>query len=634
VKRAVLWSLLSTVIILNSSEPFWLWFCLLVLALFKLRKHSWIFILLSLCIFSNVNLSRLLPRLSQSRIVELNSSSFVLATDQGKILVYTKNIDRYDLFDEVKISSFQDFEISPTTYGFDQKAYYESNNLIGYTDETMIINHASRTLLEFFGSGGLNQDPQFIKLSRAVLFQSDPLTDFIALISLGLLYTMIFKIGQFILSFLMNETYSTLVMLIFFGLGAIYLAYPISLIRVMVSLFLNLIMKKGKDRLIGYLLFFVFYNTSVLSSLAVLYPLMFMIFGAFIVNRINRWTSLGYFQIALLHQFSVILIILYPYLRKLMMVLVILIWVAMMIPMITPMVLYYHQILQSLTDFCQRLLIFRGSVSISLILVLAILVLIGYLSKQPKSWLYLVVLFMIPILSSPWAYQLTIISVGQGDAILLQAPFNQEVILIDTGKKSAYGQLTSFLNAQGISRIDTLIITHEDNDHSGNKDQLTLDFHVMRSVTTPNDTISPWFALKSMKTGLIEPNDNQASLVYLLQLNGIRFLLMADADEATELDLIRQYPDLKADILKVGHHGSATSTSDEFLSRIQARMALISVGFNNYGHPSWLTLERLKNQHIPVLTTRDVGDITFVFMKGFTGLSTSLSKLKPLRLGF
>jgi competence protein ComEC len=109
---------------------------------------------------------------------------------------------------------------------------------------------------------------------------------------------------------------------------------------------------------------------------------------------------------------------------------------------------------------------------------------------------------------------------------------------------------------------------------------------------------------------------------------------MADADEAREIDLIRQYPDLKADILKVGHHGSATSTSAEFLSRIQVRMALISVGYNNYGHPSWLTLDRLKNQYVSVMTTRDEGDLMFVFIKGFTGLSTSLSKLKPLRLGF
>jgi competence protein ComEC len=584
--------------------------------------------------FLDLNWSALLPSISQSRIVELNASSFVLASDQGKILVYTKNIDRYNLLDEVKVTSFNDFEITPTTYGFVQKAYYRINNLIGYTDESMIVNHTTSGLLEFFGSGGLNRNTQFIKLSRAVLYQSDPLTDFIALISLGLLYTMIFKIGQFVLSFFMNDYLATLGMLIFFGLGAYCLAYPISLIRVMVSLLLNLIVKNGKDRLIGYLLFFIGYNVSALTSLAVLYPLLFMVFGAFKVKRINRWSSLGYFQIALLHQFSLFMILLYPYLRKLMMILVILIWIGMMIPLTTPLVLYYHQILQTITDVCQHLLIIRGSVSFSLLVVLVILMFLGYWAKRPKSWVYLIVLFLIPILSSPWAYQLTIISVGQGDAILLQAPFNQEVILIDTGKTSAYGQLTSFLNAQGISKIDTLIITHDDNDHSGNKDQLSANYHVMRSVTAPKDVNSNWFTLKSLKTGLTEPTDNQASLVYLLQLNGIRFLLMADADEAREIDLIRQYPDLKADILKVGHHGSATSTSAEFLSRIQVRMALISVGYNNYGHPSWLTLDRLKNQYVSVMTTRDEGDLMFVFIKGFTGLSTSLSKLKPLRLGF
>jgi competence protein ComEC len=368
--------------------------------------------------------------------------------------------------------------------------------------------------------------------------------------------------------------------------------------------------------------------------MAILYPLMFMVFGAFKVERINRWSSLGYFQSAMMHQFSLIMIILYPYLRKLMMVLVVLIWIGMVIPVINPLVFSVHSFIESMMTLCQRMMPIRGSLSFGLLGVLLLSLVLKRYFKTSMKWIHLFLLFLIPILSSPWAYQLTIISVGQGDAILLQAPFNQEVILIDTGKTSAYGSLTSMLNAQGISKIDTLIITHDDNDHSANADRLNQDYRVMRSVISPMDVNSSWFSLKSLKTGLTEPTDNQASLVYLLQLNGIRFLMMADADESNELDLLRQYPDLKAEILKVGHHGSATSTSDYFLSRIQARMALISVGYNSYGHPSWETLKRLENQDVIVMTTRDEGDIQFVLMKGFIGLRTSLSQLKPLTLGF
>jgi len=255
------------------------------------------------------------------------------------------------------------------------------------------------------------------------------------------------------------------------------------------------------------------------------------------------------------------------------------------------------------------------------------------LKKNSNLLLWLLVL-CVPLLSSPWAYQITLISVGQGDAILLQAPFNQEVILIDTGKESAYGQVSSFLNAQGISKLSALIVTHNDTDHSANANRLTRDYDVMRSVMEPKDLDLVWFHLKSLKTTLISPTDNQASLVYLFDVDGLTFLLMADTDEFTELDLMRQYPNLRADVLKVGHHGSASSASDAFLSQIQAKLALISVGFNAYGHPSYATLERLKNHRTMILNTRDEGDITIILSSFFDGLRTSSLNLKALRLGF
>lgn len=633
-KRAVLWAALACVIIINSSEPVIVWFIFVGGSLIKLKKHRWLFILLSLFSFVDLRGIEWLPHSSDSRIVELNDSSFVVSTQAGKILVYTKSINRYNILDEVSISSFSAFEISPTTYGFNQRSYFKSNDLIGYSEDTLITNHVSRGLFEFLSSGGFNKDPNFIKLSRAVLFQSDPLTDFMSLVSLGLLYVMILKFGQFILSFFMNDLASSITMLILFSGAAFWLAYPLSLVRVIVSLILALLFKNSKDRLFGYILFFVFYNTSALRSVAILYPLVFMVFGAFKVDRINRWSSLGIFQIALMHQFSLIIVMLYPFLRKAMMVLVALIWIGMFFPVMNHIIFNVQQLLELIIEAIKNLIVIRGSMTVGVVATLILLFLMSRVWGRQLKWMTIMVVFLIPILSSPLAYQMTFLSVGQGDAILLQAPFNQEVILIDTGKPNAYGQLSAYLNAQGISKITTLIITHDDSDHNGNRDQLMAEYRIMRSVLTPQDLDSNWFHLKALKTSLSVPNDNQSSLVYMLQLNELRFLLMADADEVNEIDLLRQYPDLKTDILKVGHHGSATSTSDEFLSHIQARLALISVGYNGYGHPSWLTLERLARQRIPVMTTRDHGDITFIFANGWSGLQTSLFKLKPLSLGF
>jgi competence protein ComEC len=279
-------------------------------------------------------------------------------------------------------------------------------------------------------------------------------------------------------------------------------------------------------------------------------------------------------------------------------------------------------------------MIIKGSLSMPVVLCLVFILVMSPIFKKATNTLLWLLVLCVPILSSPWAYQVTLISVGQGDAILLQAPFNQEVVLIDTGKESAYGQVGSFLNAQGISKLDVLIVTHDDNDHSANFEQIKLDYDVMRSVIRPEDMDLNWFHLKSLKTSLENPTDNQASLVYLFEINELRFLMMADADDVTEADLIRQYPKLKADVLKVGHHGSASSASDVFLSTIQAKLALISVGYNTYGHPSFQTLERLKDHRLTVMNTRDEGDITLILSSFWNGLKTSSLNLKTLKLDF
>ena len=536
--------------------------------------------------------------------------------------------------DEVKIEEIQSIEPTLTTYGFDQENYTASNHLIGMADEDQVTVLRKQPIMTWLHLGGLNPDRNFIRLSRAILFQSDPSSDFIALISLGLIYVMIHRTGRFILSFFLSETVSDIVMIgVLAGLAYLF-AYPLSLLRVILSAILRMTIKSSKDRLIITSFFFMMYHPSSLTSVAILYPMLFMTFGAFKVNRLDRWSQMTLFQIGIFHRVSLWITILYPWLRKAMAFLIGLIWLGYGLPWINPILVHYHKSLQSFLGFLERLLILRGALSLPVVFGFGTMILMTMRWKQYGPKIRYLMGFLIPLLSLPWAYQVTILSVGQGDAIVLQAPFNQEVILIDTAKASAYGNVRSFLDAQGIYTIDALIITHQDNDHSGNADTILRDYDVMRSVTSSTDLDSSWFHLKMLKTTLPDPDDNQGSLVAMLQLKGIRFLFMADADTLVEADLIKQYPKLKADILKVGHHGSSGSTSDFFLSKIQARLAVISVGFNRYGHPSYATLRRLDQAHTEIMMTQTQGDIQFVFYPFFTGLQTSSLKLKPLTLRF
>ncbi len=633
-KKAVLWAVLAIPILLNTNDPVPIWGLMGLAACLVLKKNAWIFIVLTLSLFCNPALARYLPPPPGSPIVELNDKSFIVSTNAGKVLVYTKTIENYGLLDEVTLKSIRPFEISPTTVGFDQKAYYRINNLIGTVSDEDITVSKTTGAMAFLNTGGFNTDPAFKLIARALLFQSDPMTDFITLVSLGLIYSIMMKAGRFVLSFIMNETWALIIMAGLMVMMGFVFAYPISLIRVILTVMLGHFIKNAKTRVILYVLFFMLYDQTVFKSIAVLYPLMFLVFSAFRPKKITQWGMLSLFQIGLFHQTALILIVIYPLMRKVLTVLIAMIWLSYGVPWFNPLIFFIHDHFQNLLSYLEKLMIIKGSLSMPLVLCLVLILVISPVLKKKTALLLWLLVFCVPLLSSPWAYQVTLISVGQGDAILLQAPFNQEVVLIDTGKESTYGQVSSFLNAQGISKLDALIVTHDDADHSANSERMKSDYNVMRSVIQPKDVDLNWFHLKSLKTSLKNPSDNQASLVYLFEIKDLMFLMMADADELTEADLIRQYPSLRADVLKVGHHGSSSSTSDVFLSKIQAKLALISVGYNAYGHPSFQTLERLKDHRVMVMTTRDEGDITIILSSFWNGLKTSSLNLKTLRLGF
>lgn len=109
---------------------------------------------------------------------------------------------------------------------------------------------------------------------------------------------------------------------------------------------------------------------------------------------------------------------------------------------------------------------------------------------------------------------------------------------------------------------------------------------------------------------------NNASLVIFTELGGHRWLFTGDLEGEGEVELISKYPDLAVDVLKVGHHGSRTSSSSVFLDRITPDVAIISVGRNNrFGHPHEEVLERLEERNIAIFRTDIHGAITFFFLR-------------------
>ncbi len=223
---------------------------------------------------------------------------------------------------------------------------------------------------------------------------------------------------------------------------------------------------------------------------------------------------------------------------------------------------------------------------------------------------------------------ITYLDVGQGDCIILVFP-KGKVILIDTGGNFynkgniSDNKIIPYLNSLGISKIDTIVLTHGDYDHMGEAINLVENFKVEKVIFNCGEfnelekelinvldkkKISYYSCIKELNIDKNKlyflnnkdyGNENDNSSVIYTNLNNHKFLFMADASVDVEEELMEKYNFQDLDVLKVGHHGSKTSSSKSFIDSIKPKYSVISVGKNNrYNHPNDNVLDNLKNSKI------------------------------------
>lgn len=227
----------------------------------------------------------------------------------------------------------------------------------------------------------------------------------------------------------------------------------------------------------------------------------------------------------------------------------------------------------------------------------------------------LILLYSLPINNLVTA-SVSFINVGQGDCCLIRR--GTTTVMIDTGGSLytdiANESLIPYLRKQRIYNIDLLITTHDDYDHSGAVNSLKENFHVKKYITNWEQ-----FPLKingitftNYNNHIDEYNEsNESSLVIGFSLLNKDFLIMGDASIANEKQIISEYTKIDCDVLKVGHHGSDTSTCQEFINFLKPKEAIISVGRNYYGHPTNKVLSILKNSGVIIKRTDELGTITY-----------------------
>ena len=233
----------------------------------------------------------------------------------------------------------------------------------------------------------------------------------------------------------------------------------------------------------------------------------------------------------------------------------------------------------------------------------------------------------------------TWLDVGQGDAAVIQC--GGQSMLIDGGKPEKSSYIYAWLQQHGLSYLDVIVATHVDADHIGGLSgalnyasvgtaycpettgttetfQSFVKYLAQRGKQITVPTAGETFALGGAQVQILGPlhsaeDSNDNSIVLKVSFGATSFLFTGDAERAEEQDLLNAGVNLQSTVLKVGHHGSDTSTSYPFLRAVAPQYAVISVGAgNSYGHPTEAVLSRLRDAGVTTFRTDMQGEITAV----------------------
>ena len=308
-------------------------------------------------------------------------------------------------------------------------------------------------------------------------------------------------------------------------------------------------------------------------------------------------------------------------------------------PILDSILYLFTSTLETISLFISKIKITKIIFPKPSLLIIALYYIIFLLSYQNKKYFYLNIILLIIIYISPYLnsnFEIVMFEVGEADCHLIKYPYNKNTILIDTGKNEykIKNEVIPYLKSIGIKKIDYLIITHGDLDHMGEGINLVNNFKVEKVIfncgpyndleqelikVLDKKKIKYYSCIKELnidnnKLYFLQTkeydNENDNSNVIYSEFNVYKFMFMGDAGIDKEKDILDKYNLSNVDVLKVGHHGSKTSSSKEFINVINPKYSIISVGKNNrYGHPNKEVLENLENSKI--YRTDEDGSIMF-----------------------
>lgn len=536
-----------------------------------------------------------------------------------KVLVYGLTDPNFD--DEYYLDSFQEIDSIRNIGQFSFSDYMEKQGICfqvygndeglkekGWTTRSILYSKVKNHPLSDFYKGiffGIYTDTMPDIFRRLSL----PFVAFISML-------------ERLLNNIFDKKHTNLILFVFIFLYGYHLVFTISLYRLLLNRMAKCLFDDYNARFAFSMFLFILLFPGHTADFSFVFPQIFQFVHHFIHSQKQRWivTKMLLIMMEFLYfgQVEIISLFLFSFLRKasgylfagafigVFLSLDILSYFNVLLSLIPKYTIYYYAGLIYICLGCMTM----------------------YILLKNVHWIYkmmIILCFVIwPFIScylDP-CFHVYMIDIGQGDCTLIVEPFQRSTVMIDCGqslyKDNMELNVVPFLRSIHVNHLDCLILTHDDFDHSGGYESLSKQIEIKECIRDSKTEIPVSYPFLSLCPERIAKDENDKSIVSLFEYDGIRYLWMGDASMDVEKQIIKEYPTLKTDILKLGHHGSKTSSSFKFLDEVDPLIGLISVGkHNHYGHPDSIVIQNCAKLQIHVLMTKDVG---MVELSSFYGI--------------
>ena len=649
--------------LLIVSVPLWMY-----LFFYKKQKRLSIYSLLVMILFLVV--VYIVPKVENGTyelygvVVKSKENYFLLLTLKGKFYVYSKN-NGYNVFTIMKVKgTASDLSFSHYEGSYDFKSYLKSNGVFStfkISELNIILNPPNFIdKIKSYAFYSLNDKSKLI--ASSLLFQESMYSSDIGddLSSLGIMN--VFSLSGFHISFMFRiikvlvpqkkEKQVDIFAIIVLVILLLFSNFSYGIRRAFLLFILSFINSYSKYK-VSYLnrvsivaLILLLFEPYSLLNPSFYYPFPFLFYLAIFPAKTNKKKKnqlfLFFIKVQIFYlpyhlfngtSFSLLTIPLQFIFGFISHFLFIISFLLLLVPPIGYLFNYLVTLVSYLLVKLNNgyLILFVSNASVIFLIFYYLLLIIvaflrGYNYKKHSLLIMrlLAISLVIPFIPNPFPhYELTFIDVGQGDSTLIRNRY--ENILIDTGGNKSVDLATEclipYFRKNSIYSLTAVLITHTDYDHNGALESLCSNFKV-GNVYYPNDFVysndytlnigSLSFRNYNIYSLSSDTSDNNyTSGVYSTEIRKNKILITGDAPKEIEKKIIEDNPELSCDYLKIGHHGSSTSSDKSFIKQMNPKLAVISCGENNrYGHPTKQTLATLEQLKVNYRRTDKEGTIT------------------------